>query len=406
MGAMLQQIRRFGASSLLFLIVAAPAAAWFPVDPLHGFDGPVTVNLRVKRWQITGAASFMPFNGINQYLNLGNDPLLNMGSHDFSVEAWVKFNGLVNQDPECTDDYCDEMSLLDKMAPVDSAANGDGWRLYKAADNRFRFCLGADTGSCEVGDGRTVQSITPAATGLWYHVVGCKTAGSLTIFINGRAQSTVLLGAYSDTGQADLLVGRNLALGAFLNGFIDTVGLYPRALTPRQVRELYTQVRRRDPDNPDPNEDTEDTDSTNDSGALQASQSPPDEDRSGSLEAASLISSLTSQLMVSDTRDRANSRSLDGATVTGPLHAFAMPAIAIRRVAFWLDDPTPNSPIGVPLTIEYLAPFDLAGTSASGDALAYDTRTLASGSHTVSARVMLTSGSTLPVTTATFRVLR
>lgn len=400
---MLQQIRRFGASSLLFLIVAFPAAAWFPVDPLHGFDGPVTVNLRVKRWQITGAASFMPFNGINQYLNLGNDPLLNMGSHDFSVEAWVKFNGLVNQDPECTDDYCDEMSLLDKMAPVDSAANGDGWRLYKAADNRFRFCLGADTGSCEVGDGRTVQSITPAATGLWYHVVGCKTAGSLTIFINGRAQSTVLLGDYSDTGQADLLVGRNLALGAFLNGFIDTVGLYPRALTAREVRELYTQVRRRDADNPDP---TDPTDSTNDSGALQASKSPANEARSGSLEAASLIPSLTSQLMVSDTRDRANSRSLDGATVTGPLYAFAMPAIAIRRVAFWLDDPTPNSPIGVPLTIEYLAPFDLAGTSASGDALAYDTRTLASGSHTVSARVMLTSGSTLPVTTATFRVLR
>lgn len=233
-----------GAMTLLALLAVDSACAWYPsADPYKGFANPVVANLHVHRWELSGGGNFVPFNGTTEYLDLGNDPLLNVSAQAFTVEAWVQFNSLTAADPNCSGPSCGDMSIVDKMLSY-PVANADGWRLFKHSDNHFRFCLGNETDGCMAGSQATVQSNTLAKTGVWYHVVGRKTPGTLSIFVNGIAEATILLGPYTDSGQANVLIGANEAEGAFFHGTIDTVGLFPRALAASKIKGLYERSRR------------------------------------------------------------------------------------------------------------------------------------------------------------------
>lgn len=383
---------RFVCAVVVFASAADPARAWYPTDLLQGFDEPVSLNLRVHRWQLRGTGNIMPLNGTNQYLDLGTDPLLHMSEHDFTVEAWVQFNALQSLDAECTAPSCGDMSLVDKML-ADPVVDGDGWRLLKTADNHLWFCMGNEADGCAGGNATTAQSTTVVTTGAWYHVVGRKTRGSLSIYVNGVAEATIELGPFTDTGRAPLLIGRNEAEGAFLNGTIDTVGLYPQALKAYQIRDLYAEgVRRHRPQAAEP--------------APDAAEANADAAVDSSLAAAALSSTespmTVGQLWVSSSADRSDPLPLDGLAVSGPLHVFLVPETGIRQVKFWLDAPTPTNPAGVPTAVEFLAPFDLMGTGPTGDALPLDPARLTQGTHTISVEAALTDGTRLPVLTGTF----
>ena len=62
---------------------------------------------------------------------------------------------------------------------------------------------------------------------------------------------------------------------------------------------------------------------------------------------------------------------------------------------FFLDDPAMS---GVPYKTENNAPWDLAGTTSSGLALPFDTRTLPDGVHSVTAAIELSTGGTETLT--------
>lgn len=380
----------FAFTAALFWVLAPQCSfAWFPPDALQGFDEPISLNVRVHRWQLTGGGNIVPFNGLTQYLNLGNDALLNVSAHDFSVEVWVLFNSLASPDPSCTDSNCLEMSLADKMSS-DPVVNGDGWRLMKTADNRFRFCLGNDADGCTAGSTTAVQTAAGVTAGTWYHVVGCKSSDALSLVVNAHAAVTVGLGAFVDTGGADLLIGRDHRAGAFLNGTIDTVGLYSRALKGDQIRKLYQQGRRRHQDQSSP------------SGTSSRSTIPSIGDTIDVLNESAFRGldapvANAGQLVVSSSSDRTEAVPLDGKSLSGQAYIFALPNAGARQVMFWLDNRSPT-------TVEYLAPFDFRGTNPNGTAWPLDTGQLGKGVHTLSARITMNDGTVLPVITATFTV--
>ena len=102
-------------------------------------------------------------------------------------------------------------------------------------------------------------------------------------------------------------------------------------------------------------------------------------------------------LVVSTSATRSGAVPLHGYTAKGNIYVFVTPESGATQVRFRLD--------GNPYMVENQAPFDLAGTSsASGrPAVPFDTRTVAQGSHTVSADVDKAGGGT-DVLTATFTV--
>ena len=96
------------------------------------------------------------------------------------------------------------------------------------------------------------------------------------------------------------------------------------------------------------------------------------------------------ELLVSSSPDRSNPSPLAGKTASGNIYVFTNPGTGASRVRFYLDDPTMS---GTPRRIESTAPHDFAGGSVS-TANPFDTRTVADGSHTISAAVELTGGGT------------
>ncbi|HEX6206906.1 MAG TPA: kelch repeat-containing protein, partial [Actinomycetota bacterium] len=106
------------------------------------------------------------------------------------------------------------------------------------------------------------------------------------------------------------------------------------------------------------------------------------------------------QLFRSGSPTRSNPTVLEGTTLQGDAYVFTGPDDGVSRVVFWLDD---TSMTTTPFKSESRAPFDFNGTAADDTAFPWDTTTVADGSHTITARLDLSSG-TSEVVHATFTV--
>ncbi len=186
---------------------------------------------------LAGSASFAQgkvgqaflLNGNDDYVDAGNAPNLHVSQGDFTVDAWVYFNGLSG-----------DMSIMDKMSA--NGVNTDGWRLLKQGDNRFWFCLGGGAEGNRCGDSAfTVFSTTvAAATGRWYHVTAVKKADSFSIYVNGQLEdSRSPVPSFLDTNSAALRLGSYVLEGSHLNGMIDEAEVYNRALSAEEIKAIY-----------------------------------------------------------------------------------------------------------------------------------------------------------------------
>ncbi len=180
----------------------------------------------------------LSFDGVDDFVDAGNATSLQVSAGDFTVEGWVNFNSLVVSS-SCDPNGCD-MSIVDKMSgPVGVGANPDGWRLFKQQDNHFWFCLGgsASVNGCSAAPGisTTVRSTTVATTNTWFHVAGVKTSTAIKIYVNGALEATTTLGSFTDTNSTDVLIGKNAPEGALLNGLVDEVHIWARALSSAEI---------------------------------------------------------------------------------------------------------------------------------------------------------------------------
>jgi N-acetylneuraminic acid mutarotase len=95
---------------------------------------------------------------------------------------------------------------------------------------------------------------------------------------------------------------------------------------------------------------------------------------------------------VSLSSNRSAPVALAGQSVSGNIYVFTSPDTSdIRRVRFWLDNPTMP---GQPRQSDRTAPYDFAGGSAT-TAKPFDTRTVADGTHTITAAIEFSTGETV-----------
>ena len=119
-----------------------------------------------------------------------------------------------------------------------------------------------------------------------------------------------------------------------------------------------------------------------------------------SADATFTTASSTFDLFVSAAANRSAPSALQGQTVAGTIYVFTSPASGVTRVRFWLDNPQMS---GTPRQTEGAGPWDFAGTAANGTANPTNTKTIANGSHTITAAIDKSAGGT-DVVTATFIV--
>ena len=168
--------------------------------------------------QTKEGTSAFSFNGVNDYVNCGNDTMLNP-TDAITVELWAKVDGVAMGE-----------SLY---APMIRRNNTYLLRVDKGTIGvTFNFFIYSGTG-WEPG----TYSVYQFAFGVWHHIVGTYDRQHVRIYVNGK-----LNGSSAKTG-AIYISGGNTVIGfwnnEFFPGLIDEVRVYNQALSAEEIRNLY-----------------------------------------------------------------------------------------------------------------------------------------------------------------------
>jgi hypothetical protein len=158
-------------------------------------------------------------NGSTQFLDAGA-PVLDTAT-DYTASAWVRL------------DKAD--GAFQTVVSQDGAGNSDFYLQYSGQDQRFAMSFAG------------VRALGPAKpeVGRWYHLTGVRDTvrGELRLYVDGElaGRAGACLPQAAPTGNT--VIGRGKYGGNpvdYLDGTVDQVHLYDRALSATEIRELYT----------------------------------------------------------------------------------------------------------------------------------------------------------------------
>ncbi|WP_158219592.1 DUF6851 domain-containing protein [Ideonella sp. A 288] len=157
-------------------------------------------------------------------------------ANSFSVAGWIRFNQLPNCQNQALASQ-DGITVYGFLLGIDAPCNGSAG-AFKFAMRAFDADI-ANRYSATTGHG--------PATGTWVHLAGVRDAatGMLTLYVNGRAESTVAY-PYRWSANGSFAVGRGKFSGQLRDpvyGDVDGVRVHSRALSAAEVQALYKAAR-------------------------------------------------------------------------------------------------------------------------------------------------------------------
>jgi len=164
--------------------------------------GSAKVNTAIKKFN----SGSLQFNGSTDYLMIPGNPIFNLGTSDWTVEAWVYLNALPTSDAWPTN-FSQHMVLIGEG----TASQGDG----------FCCIIGQTKLLVQNNDTQFASSGTHGmAINTWYHLAFVRSSGTIIFYVNGASTGSVAFSASLGTG-AYTFIGCETAQGAYLNGYID-----------------------------------------------------------------------------------------------------------------------------------------------------------------------------------------
>lgn len=169
------------------------------------------------------------FDGVNDYIDLGNSDYLKP-NFPMTIMAWVRLDETTNQQ-FFTSNFDHDVY------------NG----IWFSTNFESKLIINYGNGGATTAQGRrTRRGTTPLAQDVWYHVAAVlKNAQNMSVYLNGENDDNDYTGTatnlqYSD-GSAD--IGRKDGSyndpPLFLDGSIDDVIFWGRALTDAEIRMIY-----------------------------------------------------------------------------------------------------------------------------------------------------------------------
>jgi uncharacterized membrane protein len=162
----------------------------------------------------------------NQFAQLSaDDDAFDFAARPFTIQVWALFD-VLNR----------EQVLLEDFA----GSNGQGWSLTKLSNGESQWLLHTDP---------TFQAVksapSPLSVNQWYHIVASRdSTGTFFLHVNNelvaQAASTT---AISDNSMPLLFGKRNTGDGRnfALDGLLDEVAVWDRALTNQEIQDLYNE---------------------------------------------------------------------------------------------------------------------------------------------------------------------
>ena len=217
-------------------------AAWWPLDELAGPTAVDIAGFPTNGTHVNGptpapgmVAGGLSFDGANDYVNVPDHPSLNFGQGNLSIDTWIK-----------TSDTSSVKVIVDKRV---EAASVRGYSLY-LVNGVLGFQLADGVGSPICAPGPTASctnwsSGVLVANGQWRHIAVTVERNSTTggrFYVDG-----VLVNTFNPTSRLGSLTNpnplrlasRSSSVSGLLRGTLDEVELFPRVLTPLEVRSLY-----------------------------------------------------------------------------------------------------------------------------------------------------------------------
>ena len=154
----------------------------------------------------------MSFDGVNDYLNLSNNSIFNLGT-SFTISGWFnfaasKYQGLISFDSSST----------------------RGWFLYQISND------------IKLYDGSNAYTLKSSytTTNQWDSFIVTYDGTDLVFYINGVQESTQAVSINLQTNGNDGQIGNNQAgTGRYFDGKIDELAIWNTALTSTQIQSIY-----------------------------------------------------------------------------------------------------------------------------------------------------------------------
>jgi len=184
-------------------------------------------------WTTGKYGSALNFDGVDDYVNMGD--VNNMGTSDFSLEAWVK----ITLGSDAATSWYEPV-----IAKWDFGVNRPGYQLGMAGSKdttnvgKAIFSLGR-TGYV---NGYDLKGTSLINDGQWHHLVGVVDKDSyVKIYVDGVQQNSVSISdpTYNEDNSKSLKIGGSSDGWGFPNGLIDEVRIYNYARTPDEIALDY-----------------------------------------------------------------------------------------------------------------------------------------------------------------------
>ena len=156
------------------------------------------------------------FDGVNDYVTLGNDGKLDIPYESLTVEAWVK---ALDATPISNE------SIVSKG----TGAGYNNFNLSLETNGKIRFWIGNAT---------LTYSTDSISDNTWHHVVGVWTGTQSIVYLDGVSGTPKTNTSSITSSGAPVLVGSWNTAWNF-NGSISGIRIYNRALSPVDVEKLY-----------------------------------------------------------------------------------------------------------------------------------------------------------------------
>lgn len=152
--------------------------------------------------------------GIDQYINVPDDAVLDLGTSDFTVAFWANFTDAINEALFTKDNF---------------AGSGNGFYIYTLS-SRFRYWNGSSG---------TSFGPNPLSTSTWYHCACVRSGTTVSFYIDGSDTGTSTTDSRNFSNSSPLRFGNFADNTRFLDGTMDDIRLYDRALSGSEITSLY-----------------------------------------------------------------------------------------------------------------------------------------------------------------------
>jgi hypothetical protein len=174
------------------------------------------------------ANSAYSFGGNGQYMLLNPIAALS-GASELTVSAWVKISGQ-NTNTNCN------LGCAQFLLARDPDYSSQGFSLGYGQGS-FKF-----GGAISNSNGVISSQSFSAPFSSWQHIAWTVGGGSQKIFVNGLVSNSSIYNGVLPISNGNLYFGYNPVMGYpyFLNGLLDDIAIWNRALSASEIQQLYT----------------------------------------------------------------------------------------------------------------------------------------------------------------------